>query len=37
LEFINTGNVWNGKTLLTSWMDTRSGVSQDEVGGVAIP
>ena len=32
-----TGNVWNGKTILTSWMDTRSGVSQDEVGGLTLP
>jgi len=32
-----TGNVWNGKSLLASWMDTRSGVAQDEVGGFVIP
>jgi len=32
-----TGNVWNGKSLLASWMDTRSGVSQDEVGGLTLP
>jgi hypothetical protein len=32
-----TGNSWNGKSLLTSWMDTRSGTSQDEVGGFVIP
>lgn len=28
-----TGNAWAGKTLYSSWMDTRSNVSQDEVGG----
>ncbi len=29
-----TGNVWVGKTLFASWMDTSSGVdSQDVVGG----
>jgi hypothetical protein len=32
-----TGNTWSGKSLLTSWMDTRSGVSQDEVGGYTVP
>jgi hypothetical protein len=31
-----TGNIWDGDTLLTSWMDTRSGISQDEVGGLKI-
>jgi hypothetical protein len=31
-----TGNTWNGGSLLASWMDTRSGVSQDEVGGIRI-
>lgn len=31
-----TGNVWNGKSLLASWMDTRSNTSQDEVGGVTL-
>jgi Neuraminidase (sialidase) len=29
-----TGNAWNGKALYASWMDTRSGTCQDEVGGV---
>lgn len=28
-----TGNYWSGVTLYASWMDTRSGVAQDEVGG----
>ena len=32
-----TGNVWIGKSILASWMDTRSGVSQDEVGGLTLP
>jgi hypothetical protein len=32
-----TGNAWNGKSILASWMDTRSGVSQDEVGGITLP
>ena len=32
-----TGNAWSGKTLYQSWMDTRSGVSQDEVGGIIAP
>jgi hypothetical protein len=31
-----TGNVWNGGSLLASWMDTRTGVSQDEVGGFRV-
>jgi hypothetical protein len=31
-----TGNVWNGGSLLASWMDTRTGVSQDEVGGFKV-
>jgi hypothetical protein len=31
-----TGNVWNGKSLLDSWMDMRSLVSQDEVGGITV-
>lgn len=31
-----TGNTWNGGSLLASWMDTRSGVSQDEVGGIRV-
>jgi hypothetical protein len=31
-----TGNAWNGRTLLASWMDTRTNVSQDEVGGLAF-
>jgi hypothetical protein len=31
-----TGNVWNGGFLLASWMDTRTGVSQDEVGGFRV-
>ncbi len=30
-----TGNVWSGKTLYASWMDTRNGTNcQDYVGGV---
>jgi hypothetical protein len=32
-----TGNAWNGKSILASWMDMRTGVSQDEVGGFTIP
>ncbi len=32
-----TGNAWNGKSLLASWMDTRTNVSQDEVGGLTLP
>ena len=32
-----TGNTWNGHALLASWMDTRTGVSQDEVGGLQLP
>ena len=31
-----TGNSWSGKNLYGSWMDTRSGVSQDEVGGFEL-
>lgn len=31
-----TGNAWNGTSLLASWMDTRSGTSQDEVGGFKL-
>jgi hypothetical protein len=32
-----TGNAWNGKSIMASWMDTRSGTSQDEVGGFTLP
>ena len=29
-----TGNIWTGTTLHASWMDTRTGVSADETGGL---
>ena len=32
-----TGNTWIKNSLYASWMDTRSGVSQDEVGGLTLP
>jgi hypothetical protein len=32
-----TGNTWIQNSLYASWMDTRSGVSQDEVGGLTLP
>lgn len=28
------GNIWAGKKLYASWMDTRTGAMQDEIGGV---
>lgn len=31
-----TGNAWAGNKLFQSWMDTRTGVSQDEVGAYRI-
>jgi len=31
-----TGKAWNVNSLLASWMDTRTKVSQDEVGGLAL-
>ena len=29
-----TGNIWAGNTVYQSWTDTRSGIAQDEVGGM---
>jgi hypothetical protein len=31
-----TGDIWVGNKLIGSWTDTRSGVGQDEVGGLKI-
>jgi len=31
-----TGNAWDGNSLLASWMDTRTGTSQDEIGGIKL-
>lgn len=31
-----TGNIWVANTLLQSWTDTRTGVGQDEVGGLRV-
>ena len=30
-----TGNIWSSTNLHASWMDTRTGVSADETGGIA--
>ncbi|TMK76131.1 MAG: hypothetical protein E6G47_14300 [Actinobacteria bacterium] len=31
-----SGNIWTGNALHASWPDTRTGVSQDETGGVSF-
>jgi hypothetical protein len=31
------GAAWAAKTLHVAWMDTRTGISQDETGGLALP
>jgi eukaryotic-like serine/threonine-protein kinase len=31
-----TGNAWTGRTLRVSWMDTRTGESKDEIGGLRV-